>query len=70
MGGESPPHIRRTMNIRQLANGLEELIDHLTVFEPKVETQELEEALIHLRLWQGLNPNADHRENPSAEPRD
>jgi hypothetical protein len=58
------------MNIKQIADALEELVDHLTVFEPEVVTTDLEEALIHLRLWQGFNPNADHRENPSAEPRD
>lgn len=53
------------MNIKQIADALEELVDHLTVFEPEVSTADLEQALIHLRLWQGLNPNADHREYPS-----
>lgn len=58
------------MNIKQIADALEGLVDHLTVFEPEVSTADLEQALIHLRLWQGLNPNADHREYPSAEPMD
>lgn len=70
MGGESPPHIRSTMNIKQIADALEELVDHMMVFEPEVVITDLEQALVNLRLWQGFNPNADHREYPSAEPRD